>query len=275
MYKHFENIKYLYGDDIYVQIPNDIFELLSSNIKNKNGSTNIQQSSFAYSYIVLIAFLYKYAHFVDIDNNTYIQNADIKELLGYSRTTKSIDSIIKKDGILDIIGLTMTTKYYPVRFIINKNETINNIPFRDFIMNDDLSEDENLIIKKIVKNRNYEIKEPRFMFDYNGDMGTLYNYSNTHRITINEVLTFLKDKELDNIDFYIYAFIKSKCKGYKYNTKSIRLKTIISSLGISKDAFYIHLETLKGKEYLSVNHRGWVAKSDSQLDSNEYCFKGC
>lgn len=111
MYEHFEGIKKLYGDSANVQIPNDIFKLLSSKIKNKNCSTNIKQVSFAYLYIILVSFLYKYTNFVYIDNGTYIQNTDIKELLGYSKTTKSIDSIIKKNGILDNIGLTITTKH--------------------------------------------------------------------------------------------------------------------------------------------------------------------
>src|SRR5205085_6833882 len=105
MYEHFKNIEFLYGEDVSIQIPNGIFKKLSSNIKNRNGSTNIQQTSFAYAYIVMNAFLYKYAHFVDVDNGTYIQNADIKGLLGYNKVTKTIDYIIKKGGVLDMIGL--------------------------------------------------------------------------------------------------------------------------------------------------------------------------
>jgi hypothetical protein len=128
MYKHLENIGYLYGDGVSVQIPNGLFKDLSACIKNRNGSTNIQQVSFAYAYLVIIAFLYKYAHYIDIDNGTYIQNADIKELLGYSKTTKSIDNVIKKNGILDMMGLTETSKDYPIQFTINNNEKINNIP---------------------------------------------------------------------------------------------------------------------------------------------------
>lgn len=276
MYEHFENMKKSYGDNIYVQIPNSIFKKLSTHIKNKNGSTNVQQSSFAYAYTVVVAILYKYAHFVDIDNETYIQNADIKELLGYSRTTKSIDSVIKKCGILDEIGITKTTKSYPISYFIDSNEKINNIPMREFVTICDI--DENFLgydlIKGIVKNRNYEIKEPVFLFEQDGENGTLYDYSNTHTVTLDEVLKFIKDDNLDNIDFSLYCFLKSKCKGYRNNSNSISLNVITSQLGVGFDALYSHLNKIKEKNYVDVNHKGWRARGDSRLESNVYTFKG-
>lgn len=277
MYEHLKNIEFLYGENVSVQIPNGLFEDLSSNIMNKNNSTNIQQASFAYTYLVILAFLYKYAHFVDVDNRTYIQNADIKEMLGYNRLTKTIDNVIKNNGVLDKIGLTRTTKNFPIRFIKHPRDRIESMAIRDYIYIKDIScNDINYnIIKDIVKNRNYTIKEPLFLFEYNGDSGTLYNYANTHKITINELMTFIYDDTLDNIDFYIYCFIKSKCYGLKENTKPIGLHIITSELGISKDAFYNHLNIVKEKGYIAVNHKGWVMVSEADsLEANEYCFKG-
>lgn len=279
MYEHFENMKQLYGNNIYVQIPNSIFKKLSTYIKNKNGSTNIQQSSFAYAYVVVVSILYKYAHFVDIDNETYIQNADIKEFLGYSKTTKSIDSVIKKNGILDKVGLTETTKKYPVSYFINSDEKINNIPMREFVTICDIDESFSFYdsIKNIVKNRNYEIKEPTFLFEQDGDNGTLYNYSNTHKVTLNEILRFVKDENLDNIDFAMYCFFKSKCKGYRNDSNSISLNVITSQLGIGFDALYSHLDKIKEEKFIHVSHKGWRTKreGDVRLESNIYTFKGC
>lgn len=278
MYEHLENLKQLHGDSIYVQVPNDIFRKLSKHIKNKNGSTNIQQSSFAYTYIVLMALLYKYAHFVDIDNNTYIQNADIKEMLGYSRTTKSIDSVIKKNGILDSIGLTTTTKQYPTSFYLDASEKFNEVSMRRFVTIDEMDESEisYKLIKDVVKNRNYEIKEVLFLFEREEENGTLYDYCNTHTVNLDEVLNFLKSDTLDNIDFYMYCFLKSKCKGYRANTNSIGLNTITLQLGISKDAFYSHLKLLEKRNYFDVAHKGWKTKTDEdeQLESNVYTFRG-
>jgi DNA-binding transcriptional ArsR family regulator len=277
MIEHFNSLQELYGEDAYIQMPNHIFQDLCV-IKNKNSSTNIQQSSFAYAYLVTIAFLYKYAHFVDVDNGTYIQNKDIKQILGYGKTTKSIDHIIKKGGFLDSIGLTETTKNYPIQFIQSREE-INGFLARDFITIDMIGNDyvNYNLIRKIVKNKNYEVKEPIFFFEYKNNLGTLYEYSNTHKITIKEFIRLIYDDSLDNIDFMMYCFFKSKCFGFKGHSKEIALYKISLGLGIGKDAFYNHLAKLKEKGYLEVNHKSFKMageKHDNSIEANEYIFKG-
>lgn len=274
MKEHFLNIESLYGD-AGVQLPNTIFRDLSNAIK---GKANVQQVAFAYAYLVTIAFLYKYTNFVDIDNGTYIQNADIKELLGYNRTTKSIDHVIKKGGLLDMMGLTETTRDYPVRFVANPLETINKIPIREFVTIGDIdSTDSNYdLIKGIVRNRRYEIKEPLFMTTQQGDneYGTLYSYERTHKISIYEFLAIIFDDSMDNIDFLMYGYLKSKCKGYKDHMKAISLLKIITELGMDKSTFYKHIHVLEGKEYINVNHKGWKMNKD-EIELNEYFWKGC
>lgn len=274
MYEHFNNIGDLYGD-AYVQIPNDMFRELARAVNNK-ARANIQQISFAYTYIVTVAFLYKYAHFVDVDNGTYIQNSDIKQILGYNKTTKTVDKIIKKDGILEQLGLINTTKEYPVS-VEYTDEKINNMHMRDFTTVGMLGEDDVSIIKSIVKNKNYEVKKPSFLFEYNGDIGTLYNYERTHRITLKEYMKFIYDDELDNTGFLIYAYFKYKCYGLRNNMKSLALYKIVSEIGVSRDTFYTHLNILKKKGYIHVSHKGWrVAgeEHDSNIEANEYYFKG-
>src|SRR5690606_20508184 len=103
--EHFQNLETLY-QNASVQMPNDLFSRLADSIKNSRDGQNTKQASFAYTYLVAIAFLYKYTHFVDPASGTYIQNLNLKELLGYNKGTKSIDRIIKKGGVLDEMELT-------------------------------------------------------------------------------------------------------------------------------------------------------------------------
>jgi hypothetical protein len=275
MYEHFDNIRKLYGD-AYVQIPNGIFRDLAESIKSRN-KTNIQQVSFAYAYLVTIAFLYKYAHFVDVDNGTYIQNSDIKEILGYGKTTKTIDKVIKKEGILEQLGLIQTTKDYPIS-VEYTDEKVNDINMREFITISQIANTSDYtIIKEIVKNKNYEVKEPTFFFDYDEDTGSLYNYANTHKVTLNEFLQLVQDNEMDNVDFLMYFFFKYKCYGLPKDTKSLALYKIVLEIGIGRDAFYNHLARLEKKGYVNSIRKGWrVAgdKHDSEIEANEYIFKG-
>src|SRR5690606_8041400 len=93
-----------------VQIPNSIFCLLAKSLKNSIGEKNSRHASFAYAYLVATAFLYKYTHYVDVSNGTYVQNSDLKKMLGYNRTTKSIDRVLAKGGVLEQIGLIQTSR---------------------------------------------------------------------------------------------------------------------------------------------------------------------
>lgn len=278
MRPHFENIQYLYGD-CAIRLPNDIFRTLSTSIKNKSGKTNSQQIAFSYVYLIAIGFLHKYAHFVDMDKESYIQNSDIKELLGYSKTTKSIDKIIKKDGVLDELELTATTKNYPVGFSVNRHESINKIPLREFTYIQDCDDTLSDLMRAVVKNRNYEVKEPLYMTvgSSESEYGTLYGIERTHAITIDEFLTFLKDDELDNIDFLIYGYIKSRCKGYPQNMKAMTIYKMVLEIGIDRSTFYSRIPLLKERQYIAVTHKPWKRKKEGEeikMEANDYYWLG-
>lgn len=269
MYEHFKNIENLYGK-AYVQMPNGIFRDL------KTINTNIQQISFCFSYLVTVAFLYKYAHFVDIDNGTYIQNSDIKQILGYNKTTKTIDKYIKKNGVLEVMNLLETTRNYPVSAEYIKEKT-NNVNMRDFKTINMLDTDsiDYKMIKSIVRNNNYNIRIPKFLFEYKGDLGTLYNYDNTFRVDLSEFMTFMYNADLDNTDFLLYCYFKSKCFGHRGNEQQIPLNRIISDVGIKKDAYYNHLNKLENEKFIEVIHKGWqVGSEEEDVEANDYCFKG-
>lgn len=268
-----------YGEDASVQIPNEVFGMLSNGIKNIGGKTNAQQVSFAYSYLVHVAMIYKYPYFLDFDNETYIQNGDIKEWLGYSRTTKTINRVIKKGGILDEIGLTSTTKDFPVYYLPTE-DVINKIPVKEYYyISDSINLGDGLDIKTqakyIIQNRNYEIKKPSFILDAFGDReyGTVYDYSKTHSITVKEMLYFFTHKEFNTIDFLIYCYVKSKAKGMPQNQKSMSLRHSTDEMGIDEKTLYAHLRALKDYGVINVQHKGWKA-SERHSEANTYQWIG-
>lgn len=270
MHEHLESILFLYGEKSYVQIPNGLYLDLVENIEST------QQVAFAYSYLVLSAFLYKYSHYVDYDNKTYIQNKDFKQILGYGANTKSIDCILRKGSILDEIGLTALTNDYPVSSYY-LDEKINKVNAIEFTMRQEIKDIENItndIIKDIVKNKNYKIKKPLFLFQYKDDIGTLYDYDRTHRIELKEFMEIIYNRDLGTIGLYLYAYIKSKCFGWKNNRKDIRLHTIMHESGMCKNTLYDYLDKLKQKQYIEVEHKGWRNRRIESIEANHYVFKG-
>lgn len=269
-----KSVKQLYGN-AYVQIPNDIFRKISNSIGNEN--VDVRQISFAYSYVLVSSFLYKYTKYIDFDSKTYVQNSDIKELLGYSKKTKTVDYIIKKDGLLDLIGITETTKQIPLTSYYDESN-ISDIKIRKFLYNNSTENNEYYNeYKTIVKNRNYEIKKPLFFFNNNGDIGTLYDYSNTHKITIDELLYFLDSSNLDVTDLTIYSFIKSKCNNLNKNSYCISLSETKKDLLISNDTFYRKIKILKELSLINVKRNNSYYSIDGKDDCHEpntYKFLG-
>jgi hypothetical protein len=126
-------------------MPNEIFEELKNNI------SNTQQLTFAYSYLYLITYLYrhcKYYNVGDIDGNK------IKEILGYSSNTRSINPIIKKGGLLDQMELTSTEKDFPTEWHFDSfsGDLV-------FDMLSEFDEDYQVIIKEGLS-RKFTVKKP-------------------------------------------------------------------------------------------------------------------
>lgn len=262
---HFNNLRELYND-ASVQIPNGLFRDLSRSIKNKRGGTNIGQTSFGYTFLVMNAFLYKYAHYVDTANKTYIQNSDTKEILGYNRSTRSIDRIIKKGGILEEMGLVESTREFPIHVDIYRDS--NGFLVSDPITIDMLDDDSDIRreVFEVVRNRNYEIREPLFLHEYKGDLGTLLDYSNTHKVTINEFTKLVFNESLNNTDMMVYYFIKSLAHGH--TEIAISQDRFMGALGMSTDTLYRSLSNLEKESAIKVEYQGWSTSGD--FSSNKY-----
>lgn len=92
-------------------MPNEIFKDLKANIKG------VPHIAFAYSYIYLSTWLYRYAKHVNVGT---FDNAKIKEVLGYKPNTRTINFLIKKGGLLDEMEYLQSTRDYPVSWEYSK-----------------------------------------------------------------------------------------------------------------------------------------------------------
>ena len=184
----FEEIKELlqYTDgESKIYMPNEIFEDLKSVIKNS------PHLAFAYSYIYLVHWLYRYTKYTS--SKSIITNEHIKEILGYNSKTKGLDYLIKKNGLLDELGYTLTTNDIPLHWKYDKYDGLEFTLLHDSIaeeleINPSLTKGDILKVYQIP--RKYNVKLPVKAFDrYSNDDidGTFYEVSNTHLIPFEEI----------------------------------------------------------------------------------------
>lgn len=237
-------------------MPNEIFNELKESIHNT------QQLTFAYSYLYLITYLYRYCKY---GINGLIDGNKIREILGYSPNTRSINPLIKKGGLLDQMEFTSTQKDYPIAWSYDENEV-------NFMMFSDLEEEEKDLYKSTM-NRKFSVKMPTRAFyrhvhdeeckkayDEDGEIdGTFFNIDNTHSIPF-EVFMFCMDNDKIGCGgFYLYSYLKHRCDifnwGYDCSVESMAEET-----GIPLRTLTNYLDVLKKYKMIDcmINQKSFV-----------------
>jgi hypothetical protein len=224
-------------------MPNEIFEELKNNI------SNTQQLTFAYSYLYLITYLYrhcKYYNVGDIDGNK------IKEILGYSSNTRSINPIIKKGGLLDQMELTSTEKDFPTEWHFDSfsGDLV-------FDMLSEFDEDYQVIIKEGLS-RKFTVKKPiRSFHRYPHDVeakkmydeqeyedGTFFEFENTHQVPF-EVFMFCMDNDkIGCTGFYLYSYLK-RMNDFYFGGYDCPVEKLSEETGIPTRTLTNYLDVLK------------------------------
>ncbi|MGG1553293.1 hypothetical protein [Paenibacillus ferrarius] len=241
MYTKKELIKELgySGKEKDVFMPNEIFEDIRSNQRISKSSSHV---AFAYSYVYLICWLYRYCKYGENDNLQKV--SAIKKILTYSETNKTLDYIIKQDGELDMMRYTKTDKDFPQSWHLDDYGTLLFEMFYESI-------DEDIKSYLKINPRNIKIKTPLKAFHRNDESieerlldGTFYDISNTHNVSFDVFLFCMSHKELGCTGFYLYSFFKFKCDMFKTGV-DISLEAITEQTGIKADLRDRTLASLK------------------------------
>lgn len=244
-------------------MPNEIFDDLKDSIRS---SPHI---AFAYSYVYLCTWLYRHAkHF----NTGVFDNKKIKEILGYSSKNQSLDYLIKKDGLLDRIEYTKSTKDYPISWKFYSAEK-----FLEFEMYSEYEDFKNHL--PTIPKR-FFLKYPNKAFDRieieDGEEfdipGTFHEIKNTHNISFEVFMYCMTNKEIGCNGFYLYSFLKHKndifTEGY-----DISLDGLSDSTGMSRRSVNRYMDALKGYKMVNFRHNQeyFVIDMDSKdRKSNTY-----
>lgn len=258
----------VYGEDAYVQIPNEIFREL----KNVEEMNNYSQYSFCYSYLVINSFLYKYNEFINISNSNFVSKSDIKIMLGYSAKSKSMDKFIKKNGLLEQSGIIYNDNKIPIS-TVKMAETHNYITITDKIYNTQIKDTHLLDMINKIKPKRFVISVPCFLNDREGfQYGTLHDYSFTHKIRLIDLLQFLYgiDMSKSNITNYFCAYNYFKYQqAYYGGGAKLSYSRICQDLCISEKYFFCLIRELEENKLLTYGNTGWTENAN-KTSVNKY-----
>ncbi|WP_150284749.1 hypothetical protein [Rummeliibacillus sp. TYF-LIM-RU47] len=245
-----------------VFIPNEIFkDLQKSEIKSLHVPV-------AYCYYYLTNWLYRYTKY-DVP---FIDNKQMKEILGYHKDQKTIDYIIKKDGLLDQIGYTQTVKDLPLLWEFDEFEGLK------FSMLSEMDEFNQKYIKEHLS-RKYSIKYPVKAFerayDDEGNIdqeGTFYDVSDTHCIPFEVFIYCMSNEKLGCTAFYLYSYI-SRMNDKFDEGWDIPIKKLIEETNIPKKTLERYLDQMKQYKMIEVIYNQeyfCLALDASQRKANTY-----
>lgn len=203
-----------------------IFEDLKK-IQDEGKFKIYKHKSFAYTYIWICSYLWKYS----IYGEHKILPQDINELVGYSPINKTINYITKSGGLTDTEGFTETSRDFPVytEFGTDKNIVVHHI-----------SNEEDPDVKSNFFEFNgnrYCYKKPLHQLERlrNGEIkeGLIYSREDFFRITISEYNIIMSDEKCGATEFYIYSYMKRRCKMRGFSKVQIYINEIANDLGCS------------------------------------------
>lgn len=218
--------------DNFVNIDVNTFEFFNGLLESGKLKGN-RHKTFAFSYYWLVSYLWKYSKYGYREINTQ----DIKRILGINPTEKRMDYITKKKGLLDSVGLTETTRDFPINTSFDDNGEIIVTTLSN--LNKDVAQD---FLKK--HSARYVCKKPLLQYKREGKAGLMYSRDDVVSISIFEFTRCVLCPEIGFDGFYVYAYLKYRVKmlgntgvniyyselenqiGYKHR----RIRTLIQNL---------------------------------------------
>lgn len=179
-----------------IPIPNGLFREIKEWTQSGAVKSN-QHQEFIYSYYWLLVYLWRYAKYYQ---HTVTQK-DIKQLLGYNPNEKRLDYLIKKNGVLDMVGLTEHELDYPVSWNQKGDGELS------FTMLSEFSRDDQRIIKSN-KPQKYSMKSPVRHIGNGIDDGYFRNIEETHEIPAYVFKICMENESMGCAGFYLFSILK-------------------------------------------------------------------
>jgi|GEM_PF-2705561 len=221
----------------------------------------IKQNShrtFAFAYNWLVSYLWKYSKYTNQEINTQ----DIKTILGVSPQEKRVNYLIKKDGVLDKVGYTETTRDFPISTDLTGDDGIKITQLSDI---DKLLAD--IYLKKY--NSRYTCKKPLLQYHREGKEGLMYSKDDTIPISVFEFTRCVLCSEIGVDGFMIYCYLKYRSKMLGYAPVTVFNNEIVDAVGFKERKIRELIQNLELAGMIEVN-RKVSKKNGAFVKSNTY-----
>lgn len=236
----------------YVQIPSKLISEVTRAVRVNDSES---YAHYAFSFLVLNSFLYKYANYINISNKTYINMSDMKEILKYNAKNQKLDIVTRKDtGILEQEGFVETTTDIPISYELT--DDIDSVyKDRKIIRTSDVDDSlRNYLYSDILRTPNYCTYIPTFMMDSEKGKGALNDYKGTFRLNYSEFEYFMFNDDFTLRDFFIYCYIKSSTK--KNRVAKVTYDTYKRQTGMSKSTVRKIVNKLEDEKVINISSSG-------------------
>ncbi|KRE94909.1 hypothetical protein ASG89_31965 [Paenibacillus sp. Soil766] len=266
-------------------MPNKIFFDLVNCDYFKDRKANATHIAFAFSYLYLASYMYRYAHFQYSEK--YTDTKWIDDKIMYKICNTSPDSrgangksyITKKNGVLVSLRYLRKESDYPIRYYYPE----------DNLGNKDFTSPQFSMFSKLIENdalpsdyqREANAKKVNFPVRafYKDEVSEMENYEDgyfyfpqyTTRIDINIFIWCMARSDLGVIGFYLYSFLKSKCDYFGGNYSS-PIDSLVDATGIKSTKLCETLTTLEEYNMITNTHSTFITdlSPDKRVPANTY-----
>lgn len=262
-----------------IYMKNELFELLGNCEELETGDKRkYKYSAEAYCYLYFITYLYRNVKYYDVEEP--MNNDLIKQVLGYNKKYEGLNFMIKKDGVLDQLGLTETVKMNEIPFMFNETEDgLEFLTYSEYDPTGDFLREIQSVSNLVKYGNRATAKLPlQGLVDEDGLEGTFFfkenpsAIDNTHKVDIKVFALCMTNKDLGCTAFYIYNYIQY-LQGANGGWAEVSLETMSRRLGIGNKARDKALNNLKAHQLIEFIGKNFYIGRKSE-GSNQYKVLG-
>jgi hypothetical protein len=275
-------------DQSQIYLPNEIFDELKDTIDLKVEKRSCEHLAYAYSYIYLVTYLYRYAVYGNGTNGlNLITEKDLRKILQTCKDSRFKDYLTKEGGLLQKLNYIRKTRDFPVAYQYEEDHCDSFLVKPIFITLKEFLEEFEMELDFIHKGKippRYKINFPfRAFYDCEVnaedgyiDHGYFYNYANTHMIPVEVFLFCMGRDDLGTLGFYLYSFLKKMTDQNRDGWQCSR-DNLIKFTGLKRTTLLNTLKTLESYNMINNSHEEFYynyhyakGKNKPKLKANTY-----